>query len=317
MAQMSYNVAPHVSVGSSSRCAGNHIDGLPNTSGSLILRIYLPTNQNDPQAGVPLPSLSLKTALGTMPLSFGSSCTSLPGNTGGPANALLDQANVLPGLSSVKPTDSAYNSQSFTRVFAGQVYDPVLNMLPAAVASVIPKQPGITLSNPDFPYLASNVAQYYGKVIVIRFKPPTFPDTVRGQSVVGNYQERFWSICNNAALKQGLLRAHGCLTDFQTPPGPNRYVTVVISDLAHRPSAAINPATGVYWLPWGPTPDDYVLYRVGVPSPSWANSPLGISHSATNQVVAAQTVMGAYYPVARYCSESQILNESVDSCFTD
>lgn len=39
----------------------------------------------------------------------------------------------------------------------------------------------------------------------------------------------------------------GCLTDFLTRPGPDGYVTVVVSDPAHRPAAAAQEVMAEYY----------------------------------------------------------------------
>jgi hypothetical protein len=71
----------------------------------------------------------------------------------------------------------------------------------------------------------------------------------------------------------------------------------------------------VAWLPWGPYQKAYLLYRIGLPRSGWKHSPLRIGTQTVDQVRRAKRVMGAYYPVARFCSRSQIENQGLDSCF--
>jgi hypothetical protein len=96
-----------------------------------------------------------------------------------------------------------------------------------------------------------------------------------------------------------------------TAPDPDGYVTIVVSDPAHRPDAAIDPEAGVHWLPWGPFNRDYLLYRMGMPDPDWEHGPRRIPEDAPDQVAAAQEVMAEFYPVARYCDPATILDHGV------
>jgi hypothetical protein len=105
------------------------------------------------------------------------------------------------------------------------------------------------------------------------------------------------------------------LTDFKTTPDKNGYVYVVASTATHRPASAVNPAKGVHWLPFGPTAENYLFFRVGVPAATWPHSPLLIKRDAPDQVSEARRVMGAYYPEARYCTAATITTGGVASCF--
>jgi hypothetical protein len=193
--------------------------------------------------------------------------------------------------------------------------EPVVNALPPQLGQLIPQPNGIPLANIDFPYLASKVTRAYGDVVVVRMKAPTFPDTVNGEPAWLPTETRYWSLCAYAAMEEALLRGTGCLTDFLTQPGPDGYVTVVVSDPARRPDAAIDPQAGGHWLPWGPFNRDYLLYRMGMPDPEREHGPRKIPEDAPDQAAAAREEMAEYYPVARYCEPATILDQGIDACF--
>lgn len=107
------------------------------------------------------------------------------------------------------------------------------------------------------------------------------------------------------------MRTNGCLVDWRTAAGHDGWVRVLVTDTAHRPTTL---PRGVHWLNWGPTPDDLVFFRVGVPAASWPANPNRISPSAQDQVAAAAKVMGAYYPLARSCPAVPQTLTTFDSC---
>ena len=157
----------------------------------------------------------------------------------------------------------------------------------------------------------ASVTRSRGPAVVVRFRPPTFPDTVHGQSVLGRHQTRYWSVCTFSDTTEGGLRTNGCLADWLTGAGPDGWVRILITDAAHRPSKL---PRGVHWLNWGPTPEDLVFYRVGVPATWWSANPDKIDRRAADQVGAAATTMGAYYPLARSCQAVPTTLAAFDSC---
>jgi hypothetical protein len=291
--------------------AGRTLEGEPNVAGTLIYRVYVPTDQRDRKGGAPLPSLSLRVPGGEVPLSFVPGCSALPPNVSAGLNATVDGVSRPSALPASQPSNKVYADPNFVRVFAGQLYEPVTNSLPAAVAGLVPPRKGIPLQNADFPYLMSSVARAHGEAVVVRFRPPTFPDTVRGRSVLGRHQVRYWSVCTFSDTTEGALRTNGCLVDWRTAAGPDGWVRILVTDTAHKPASM---PRGVHWLNWGPTADDLVFFRVGVPAPSWSASPLRIDPKASDQVAAAARTMGAYYPLARSCAVVPTTLASFDSC---
>jgi hypothetical protein len=295
--------------------AGSTYEGEPNPGGTVVYRVYVPTDQHDVQGGVPLPRVVWETPLGDIDLSF-DACTPLLGGLGGPANSTTEGANRPGDLPGLVPVSKDYaRVPDFVRLHEGGFTDPVVNSLPDQVADAVPHRGGTPLANAPFPYLRSSITRQFGKTVVIRFKAPSFPDTVHGEPVTVARQTRYWSLCSYAATEDTLLRGSGCLTDFRTATDSRGRVTVVVADPAHRPAHTVDRAGGVHWLPWGPYDKDFLLFRFGLPATSWKYSPLRITPEATDQAAAAARVMGAYYPVARYCSKEQIERRGVASCF--
>lgn len=291
--------------------SGQTLDGEPNVAGTIIYRIYVPTDQSDRQGGVPLPSLALRTPAGEVPLTLTQDCTAVPPTAVGAVNPTLDGASRPSQLPATQPANRAYADPNFVRVFSGQLYEPVTNSLPPEVAGLVPPRTGIPLQNADFPYLMASVARANGEAVVVRFRPPTFPDTVRGGSVLGRHQTRYWSLCTFSDTTEGALRTNGCLVDWRTAAGPDGWVRVLITDPAHKPARM---PRGVHWLNWGPTADDLVFFRVGVPAASWPANPDRIDPKAADQVAAAARTMGAYYPLARSCTAVPATVRAFDAC---
>jgi hypothetical protein len=298
--------------------AGRTYEDEPNPGGTLIYRVYVATDQDDPLAGQPLPKIVQETPAGDIDLSF-EQCQGAGGGLDGPANSSTADADRPLDIPGLVPTSAAYRAKpNFTRIFAGFFTDPVTQSVPGGLGDHFPTPDGTPLANAPFPYLASNLSRQYGALAVVRFKAPSFPDTVAGESVTKKTQSRYWSLCSYAAIEEGGLRGNACLTDFQVKPNRRGFVTFVISDRAHRPTAFLkSKKRGVYALPWGPWDKTYLLMRIGLPAESWKNSPLRIDENQPNQARAAASAMGSYYPVARYCTAKVIERRGLGPCFGD
>jgi hypothetical protein len=122
-------------------------------------------------------------------------------------------------------------------------------------------------------YLTAGINRAYGSVVVIRGRAPRFPDTSHGQQPSRSDQVRYWSICQNS----NSTRVNACAADYQTVVDKRGYFTFVVSDPAQRPANA-TARNGVTWLSWG-------------------------AADSTGLLIYRNTVMGAYYPVARYCTK--------------
>ncbi len=295
--------------------AGETLEGEPNPGGTLIYRIYVSTDQGDKLAGQPLPTVVWETPGGDVDLTL-DQCQPVGDGLRGPLNEATydaDRPVPVPGL---VPASADYREiPDFVRIHDGGFADPVLNSLPPALNAAVPRREGVPVANKPFPYLRSSITRRFGETVVVRFRSPTFPDTVGGESVTRDTQVRYWSLCSYAALEEGGLRGNDCRTDFQVRPDRRGIVTFVVSDPSHRPGRQVLGRRGVEWLPWGPWEKDFLLLRIGLPRDGWRFSPLGVSAEAVDQVQAARKAMGPFYPVARYCSHTRIDERGLGSCF--
>jgi hypothetical protein len=162
----------------------------------------------------------------------------------------------------------------------------------------VARSSGGGVPNPFFPnfdntYLSLAVTRDQGDVVAFRAKAPTFVHT-RGARREGRGQLRYWSFCTN---DQYTTRYFGCLADQDAKLDAKGYVTVVVSDPAHRPR---NLGRKDNWLPWGPAPDVFVLYRHMLPA-------RGFAHAAQRVPAGGDPAktLGAYYPRTVVCSTAR------------
>jgi hypothetical protein len=231
------------------------------TSGTIFLRVYVPDNPSDQAGGVPLPSVSVKSTDGTVtPL----------GQCSAPApdTSLVDLINLFGPATDVPPSD------------------PPVFKRPLTVAGIYP--------NRDNAYLASIAAYQPGKVIVVRGKAPTTPDTQAGQSAATPSQLRYWSFCTNEYRKP--YPVSFCAVDHEAPLDGSGFYTIVVSTPAERPANATVP-NGVTWVDWGSTSTNLLMaFRHMLPAPAFTET---VKNVAPGQL--ASEVMGDYTPVAVTC----------------
>jgi hypothetical protein len=153
-------------------------------------------------------------------------------------------------------------------------------------------------TNPFFPnfdvtYLALSVYRDRGDVVAFRAKAPTFV-AARGSQTFASAQLRYWSICVN---EQASNRYVDCTPDQDAKIDADGYMSFVISDAAHKP-AQLDPQDN--WLPAGPYPDVFVLYRHMLPDPGFAFAAQRVPTDGT-----PKQALGPYYPDTRVCMTSQ------------
>lgn len=252
--------------------AGTTPQGLPNASGTLMYRVYVPQNPADPAGGVPLPRISLETTSGQTLVEYGA-CSSDAPDAGGGVNSLIaesDYPDDVPAL----PTPNATSPPTWARAFPNKYYG--------------------LFGNSQNAYLTASVTREFGNVVVIHAKAPTFANTRAGQPVYAKRQVRYWSVCENNES----TRVIGCAADYSAALRRG-YYTYVISDPDQRPANA-TAANGVTWLPWGGTFSNGVLIiRNMLPAPSFANAIQNITETSS-----PRQVMGPYYPTTVYCPKA-------------
>jgi hypothetical protein len=132
------------------------------------------------------------------------------------------------------------------------------------------------------------------KLLYIRWKAPTFPDTYHNIGIRGNEDMRYWSMM--FASRAALLGLY-TLGDFQTVIDKKGYVNLVISFGAPRP-ACVTPGNGFNWvdvshLPLVPL---YLFYRNNQVAEEFPYSARNIPEGH----IVPPEVMGKYYPCGKY-----------------
>lgn len=232
------------------------------TSGTVIQRIYVPDDAGDTRGGVPLPSVVVRNA-------DGSTVIVPPCGSQAPDPSLVDLISAF-GPATDQPA-----------------LDPPLMVRPLNVGGLY--------ANPDNVYVAGVFAHEAGRVLVVRGRAPTFPDTAAGEPVTTPSQLRYWSMCTNEYRKP--YPVTDCATDADTVIDAGGDYTYVVSTPADRPANATT-ANDVTWLDAGSTSvNGLLILRHMLPDPSFTESALGVAPGA-----AAATTMGPYAPVARFCA---------------
>jgi hypothetical protein len=250
------------------------LNGEPNVAGLILYRLYLP--QGDATGEVPLPEVHYTDASGVSALP----CPDASSVDNGTLNQII-RSSSLPAEwpSQVPPTSTA----------------PTWGISRSAPSSTAAGPVSVRTGNPFFAnfdnvYLSLDAYRDRGDVVAFRAKAPTFADTDHAK-VMPEAQLRFWSVCSNDFPT---TRYVACTADRSMRLDRDGYFTVVISDPAHKPA---NLRRTDNWLPAGPYPDIFVLYRQMLPDPSFSEA----IQFAPSAAAAAQT-MGAYYPDTRICT---------------
>jgi hypothetical protein len=154
-------------------------------------------------------------------------------------------------------------------------------------------------SNKDSAYVYAHLSQVFGPVLVVEGTMPAYPATRDGETVMGDGQLRFWSLCTGES--RVTTRTPDCLADRQVPIDAERRYVIAVSRAENRPSNA-RPECGYGWLDWGERGDgagrsDYglLIMRNMLVSPDFAQAiqrvPMPGAEAAT---------MGPYFPRSGY-----------------
>lgn len=237
--------------------------GADGVRGSVIYRVYVPNDPIDPKAGGGLPDVVVVAADGTE--SPVPTCPK-PGPSEG-AKAIVDAYD--------RPATAPPATPIFIRPQGNQA-----NLYP----------------NPDNVYVATLTTYQPGRIVVVRGKAPTYPDTRAGDPVSGNDQVRYWSMCTNEFRKPYPVTA--CAADYQTALDADGWYTFVISTPDDRP-ADTEATKGSTWLDWGATDvTGLLLMRHMLADPGF---PEAASNLAPGTL--ASPAMGDYAPKGAYCDK--------------
>jgi hypothetical protein len=279
--------------------AGRGQNGVPNANGSFILRTYIPDRGRDETGGVGLPTVTVEQASdGRQPPPSVCRRVTKPSVAG--INERVAASNGFGKLDPIQPWGQPKPTwNKFVNLPQGAgdflLDNPHAQQARPAVDPIVQRGGnGGFLSNIHNAYLATPINRAYGKVLVTRFKAPSFPDTRRGTtSMPGNVQLRYWSMCENEFFSQRFV---ACRADDQTRIGPDGYVNYVISTPSQRPTHA-TPGCGYTWIPWGPDPEGVLIYRHMLADGSFVQAIQKATYGKE-----ADT-MGPYLPVSRYYAD--------------
>jgi hypothetical protein len=242
--------------------------------GSVVYRVYLPNEGLDPTGGAGLPDVRLV-------------------NESGDATKIVTCANPGPSQAAL---DTVNN------------FDRPVQPPPPTPIFIRPAQSSVNLfPNPDNVYVATTVSYQPGRVVVVRGKAPTFPDTRHGVLITGDEQVRFWSMCTNELRKPYPVTE--CSADDETSLDANGFYTYVISTPEDRP--ADTPSTaGSTWLDWGATDVPVLLLlRHMLASSSFAQSATHVEPGTL-----AADVMGDFAPHGMYCEKAAFEQGGAAAC---
>lgn len=266
--------------------AGTLKDGTQNRFGLLGFRIYVPSIGYDKTGGVGLPKItycSAKKNYRTTGIAGNVDKTTLSDNPLNPANVFNKESFVQ------RYCDIAAQNCDLTwsriGVIATRILQPDLNTI-------------YTLSN--------QLKRDPGKLLFIRWKAPTFPDTYHNIGILGNEDMRYWSM--SFITQVGLLSLY-TLGDFQTIIDKKGYVNLVISFGAPRPPH-VTTENGFNWIDASKLPlvPLTLFYRNNQVSQRF---PYSAKNIPEGQVVPPE-VMGEYYPCGKYVNPLYF-----DSCCCD
>lgn len=154
--------------------------------------------------------------------------------------------------------------------------------------------------------LSDKIKRDAGKLLFLRWKAPTFPDTYHNMGILGNENMRYWSM--SFVTQVGLFGLY-TLSDYQTVTDKKGYVNLVISFGAQRPPC-VTTENGFNWIDASNLPlvPLILFYRNNQVS---QNSPYSAKNVPEGQIVPPE-IMKEYYPCGKYVNPIYF-----DSCSCD
>jgi len=283
------------------------IPGLPDNTGYLMLRVYLPRegDSND-TAYVRLPTVTIKltdtnVVHELVPCDSSQSDGGQFGSNG--AIGLLIKEQLVAGQGGPCEQDGSC-PELLSFAAAGGLTTPFPNGIAGYVAALYQPAPG---------YIGVVEARMPSSSRAYADGPAPWPED--GTDL------RYWSFCNY--LYQfpfpviGAEGTSGCVADYQTHMVGD-LATLVLSSFEDRPASTLVSGSTLAWLPTSPSypaVKEVVAIRNMLPSASFQQSVTNISQYG-NPVLAKQ-VMGIYYPVMTQCTVETFDLLGVEGCFAN
>lgn len=151
-----------------------------------------------------------------------------------------------------------------------------------------------------------------GEILVVRGMLPTTPDTEMGQSVVGDFQLRYFSITSNLNEKP-YPTVDGAFDHELTLDDAGAYTVVVARD-QDVPSNA-TAANGVTVLSWGDGESQAVIVRNMLPATQFDAAVQDVTPSEYGAPSDAAEVMREFYPRIVACAKVVFEAQGADGCF--
>jgi hypothetical protein len=247
-------------------------------AGWLVARVYLGNPPGDPQGGVPLPSIERD-------------------RPGRPVVDLAPCRRFLPGV-------------AIAQILAQAMPDPVFVTAPPELVRLA--DDGGLFANEANAYLSAFADAAPGRILVVRGALPTAPDTGAGQSVVGDFDLRYFSITSN--LNQKPYPVVDGVYDAELPLDAAGHYTVVVAQDGDVPANA-TAANGVAALEWGDGPSSAVIVRNMLPASGFAHAVQDVTPSTYGAPSDASDVMAAFYPVVVECTTALFEAAGAAGCF--
>jgi len=291
----------------------------PSTTKSVItiLRIYNapPTMPIADSGGYPLPTLTVETAQGEIPIASFSPGTASCQNTSNQENAISTAATeALNLLYSTPQAPNPIPPLPLPTQPSFYIYRPASNDLSA----------NLTI-NADIQYGFWEIHQTSGDLVYIRGQAPTYvtQNGVGAQtySTDSDANVRHWALCTNGigpildglsaslttAIELANSQTFACVEDYTATIDSDGYFNILISIPGKQPAAALL-AQGYDWLTYGNTNIGVPIYRQVVPSADYSQAMANVSDNIVLLPQLISQVMGNYMPQSTYCGSSVFAN---------
>jgi len=230
--------------------------------------------------------------------------------TGGAPLPTIDRYRDGRLLESRAPCTTFLPGTQIANLVARTMPEPVL--VTAAPEMVRIANDGGLFVNAANAYLSGFADAAPERILVVRGKLPTTPNTGAGQSVVGDFDMRYFSITSN--LNQKPYPVVAGLYDAELPLDEQGFYTVVIAQDGEGPTNAV-AANGVAVLSWGGGPSETVIVRNMLPASDFAPTVQDVTPSVYGQPSDAAAVMGEFYPAIVECTRAEFEATGAPGCF--
>lgn len=247
---------------------GAQADGSPNPGGLLAYRRYLPSQGYDFNGGVPMPVIYYR--------------------------RVSDGSLVKPPISNMQ------QYLFFIRAFSSGIKNAIKSRewsnrafgREQKEAVQWHRSPVVGAENPDTVYVIAKIKPRKDKLLVFRWKAPTFPDTYHNKGITGKEDVRYWSMCFAPATTMTVFT----LADVDAVISQDGFVNLVVGFGAEKP-AKVKPENGYTWVDLKGKNIRFLLYRNMVVSPEFKFSARDVP---AGELVIDQ--IGDYLPRAKWVS---------------